>query len=322
MNQTKLLQTIIRLLPKGRSLNDALATALDISYDAAHRRTSLKSKISFEESIRLAAYFNFSLDMLREDVAGNIVAIHKTPQIATAQDLEHYFKTSTTSVAALSQVEKATLYYSAKDIPLFYTLDGSLLSRFKIYVWLRLLSDTQEDIAFESYQIPLSTITAAQELGQLYEEIPKIEIWDTTTYNSTLKQIHFYYQAGLLAAKTAVLLCDALNQLLQNIKKKVSAVDDRFKLYHNELLLMNNTVLIDTPHKKAFYVPFTFLSYFLATDEITCTQAMTYIEKQLKHSKLLNTSGERERNLFFEKLRQKINALRILVEASQVLDFE
>lgn len=320
--QVKLIHLITSSLPAGSSINDAIATALDISYDAAHRRTSGKSKLSLEESVQLASYFNCSLDVLKEDGLNNIVAMRKTQQIKTAADLENYFNTSSISVASLTALKNVTLYYSAKDIPIFHTLSGNLLTRFKIYVWLRLLSSSDKPVSFEAYKIPLSVIEAAKKLGNLYTGIPKTEIWDTTTFNSTLKQILFYYQAGMLTPETATSLCKQLSELLQSIAADVNNKDGDLNIYHNELLLMNNTVFIDTPYKKAFYVPFTFLSYFETSDVQTCEQAHTYIIEQLQQSKFLNTAGEREQHVFFKKIHDKIDALQRLISASDALGFE
>ncbi len=319
---SSLFSTIMRTLPKGISLNEAIAGALDISYDAAHRRTSGKSRLSLDEALRLAAHFNCSLDALQEEETKNIVAVQKTAIIESAQDLEKYFRQSAASIRELSRVAGVHLYYSAKDIPIFHVLDGNILTRFKIYVWLKLLSSTYENTTFEAFNLPLSTLEAAKELGLLYKSIPKTEVWDTTTFNSTLKQIHFYFQAGLLEAASATQLCEELSALMAKTHSDLRSSTGNYNVYHNELLLMNNTVLITSPYQKAFYVPFTFLSYFLATDNRTCDQAEAYIQKQLKNSKLLNTAGAASRNLFFNKISKRIDALETLVAAQEIVDFE
>ena len=70
------------------------------------------------------------------------------------------------------------------------------------------------------------------------------------------------------------------------------------------------------------YVPFTLLSYYKTSDKHTCKEAAIFLEKQLQNSKLLNTSGEKEQNTFFNKLYTKIDALNQLITATQNLDFE
>ncbi|AXT20888.1 hypothetical protein D7030_10995 [Flavobacteriaceae bacterium AU392] len=320
MFQNTLLQELQKALPTNTSLIDAVATALDISYDAAHRRTSLKSKFSLDESIILSKYYNLSLDKLFETSSKNYVALEKTKLIENELDLEQYFKHSHQSLQLLLKDVDSHILYSAKDIPLFYTIGDDLLSRFKIYVWLKLLDSNFKSDNFEQFAPSVSLIQSGKILGNLYDGLNITEIWDITTINSTLKQIHFYFYAGQISTDCALLLCESLHQLINKITCKIKT--SPYQLYYNELLLMNNNVLVTTPRQELLYVPFSFLSYFLTGDKLTCKQAKNYFDKQLLHSKLLNTAGEKEQQIFFNKIHNKISALEQLIKATQVLDFE
>ncbi|MFA4978855.1 MAG: hypothetical protein WC589_15170 [Sphingobacterium sp.] len=64
MYQEKLIQEIQRKIDPSKSLIEVIADALDISYDAAHRRISMKSKFSIGETVQLANRFSISLDKL------------------------------------------------------------------------------------------------------------------------------------------------------------------------------------------------------------------------------------------------------------------
>lgn len=309
-------------LPEGRSLNESVARILDISYDAAHRRTSLKSKFSLEESVLLAKHFNISIDALYGTVDNEYVSVQKTTQITNEEELQMYFESSYESLLPLLDRKDGTIYYSAKDIPLFYTLNGDRLSHFKMYVWLKLLDKTYRDKSFEQFFPKLSTLQSAKKLGELYYNLPTIEIWDVTTINSTLKQIHFYYKAGQMTVETAQELCGLLKDLLNQISIKVISRKHQFQLYYNELLLMNNNVLITTKQQQSLFVPYAMLSYYATSDQRTCNEAKDYFKKQLKHSKLLNTSGEKDQNTFYRKMMAKVDALFQLIQAENVLDFE
>ncbi len=322
MFQTEFLNHLKSELPENTSTIDAVATALDISYDAAHRRVSLKSKFSLDESIALAKYYNLSLDRLFETTATEFVTIEKTKHIETENDLQLYFEDSYNSLFPLLKRIDITIFYSAKDVPLFYNLNGDALSRFKYYVWLKLLNPELANKSFENFAPKPSLIEAGKKLGSLYYNLNTSEIWDITSVNSTLKQINFYYQAGQIKTKTALNLCLLLKQLIEQISTKLIAKDIEFKLYYNELHLMNNHVLVSTPESQLLYVPFTLLSYYKTSDDYTCKEAETFLNKQLQNSKLLNTAGEKERNTFFNKIYSKIDALYNLIEATQILDFE
>lgn len=322
MLQNTLLQEIIKQLPSNTSLNDAIATALEISYDAAHRRTSLKSKFSLEEGIQLAQRFNISLDSLYGLTHQQFVSVEKTITISNEKELQQYFENSYNSLTPLVNRKDCEVLYSAKDIPIFYTLNDNKLSRFKIYVWMKLLDKKLRNVSFENYHPDLTTIQTAKKLGDLYKNLQITEIWDTTTINSTLKQIHFYYKAGQTSLKTTLELCSLLKELLNEISLKVVSKKYPFKLYHNELLLNTNNVLVSTPKQQSLYVPFSMLSYYLTHDKRVFEEAKTEFNNQLRHSKLLNTSGEKEQNTFYRKMMQKIDALQELIKAEQALDFE
>lgn len=322
MKQQVFLDQIKKELPEGKSLNDAIARILDISYDAAHRRTSLKSRFSLEESLLLAKHFHISLDALFGTTEDQYVSVQKTKQISNEKELQLYFENSYQSLLPLLDQKDGVIYYSAKDIPLFYSIGNDRLSHFKMYVWLKLLDKTYRDKNFDQFSPQINTLQSAKKLGELYQNLPTIEIWDTTTINSTLKQIHFYYKAGQLSSDTALELCILLKDLLNSISTKVISRKSRFQLYYNELLLMNNNVLIVTKHQKSLFVPFNMLSYYTTSDQRTCNQAKAYFDKQLKHSKLLNTSGEKEQNTFYNKMMAKVDALHQLIQAENVLDFE
>ncbi len=322
MIHNKFLAQIKNQLPEQTSIIDAIATALDISYDAAHRRTSMKSKFSLEESVTLAKYYNVSLDQLFETIDAHNLSVEKTKTIHNENELKGYFENSANSLRPLLNQKDSQIYYSAKDIPIFYTIGSDILSRFKIYVWLKLLDDSFENKSFTEFAPKVGLLESAKNLGQLYQNLNTTEIWDVTTVNSTLKQIHFYNQAGHVTNKTALELCDALKNLMSMISDKVNSNASNFKLYYNELLLMNNNVFVSTPDQKSLFVPTSVLSYYLTSDRRTCEEAEIYLNKQMKHSKLLNTSGEKEKRTFFNKIKTKIDALKQLILATQILDFE
>ncbi|MHA7059874.1 hypothetical protein ACWGOQ_0021785 [Aquimarina sp. M1] len=322
MIQEKFLELIKKQISSKTSLIDEVATALDISYDAAHRRISKKSKISLEEGVTLAKYFNLSIDQLFSSEDEHIVAVKKTAPVRDMESLLAYYENSYKSLSPLINNPNVEMIYSAKDLPIFYTSDDNLLSKFKMYVWLKIMDSTLSDVRFSGFNPSLSLLESAKRLGNMYNDLNSVEIWDITTINSTLKQIHFYFESNALSSKDALEICDNLQQLIMRISKKIIEQKDNFKFYYNELLLMNNRVLVKTPSETSLYVPFTILSYYRTNDVTTCNQAEHFLKIQMDGSKLLSTAGEKERNLFFNKMYKKIDALRSLIIAKNVLEFE
>ena len=304
-SQELLLKTIQKKIGPTKSLLDAIATVLHISYDAAHRRVSLKSKFSIEEAVQLCLYYDVSMDsIIRKN---NKLVVEKTKEVEQMEDLLEYFKDSLQHLIEFRDKKEIRLYYSAKDIPLFYTIGGSLLSKFKLYVWSNLLIENNSIPAFEQFHLTSNIQEYSNQLIQLYESIEVHEIWNDTTINSTVQQILYFFESGLLKKETTIILYQELIDLLHKIESKCTHNDQKFHLYYNELLILNNNVIIGNLEKKKLFVPYTMLGYFITEDEKTTNNTQTFFRHQIKNSKSLNLSGTRDRKIFFNRAFQKIN---------------
>jgi hypothetical protein len=304
-HQESFLKAIRSKVSKSESLIDEIAAILEISYDASHRRISQKSKFSIDETIKLASHYNISLDNLFSKKEK--VIVEKTIEIETLKDMLQYFKSSAEQIAMLTKNPKTTLFYSAKDIPLFYFMDGTILSKFKAFVWLNLLNTNQKKVTFENFVIDESFSEYMQTLKKTYENTSVNEVWNDTTINSSLQQILYFYESGLLNLKSANALCKDLKRIINLIQEKCNASNTNFALYYNELILLNNNMMIETPEKLTMFVPYTLLGYFITDNEESCKNVHQFFKQQIINSKPLGQSGIKEQNLFFNRAIRKID---------------
>lgn len=287
------------------SIIEEIAGVLNISYDASHRRVSGKSKFSIEETIALANNFKISLDNLY--LANDKIIVEKTIEISSLNDMFLYFKKSAENFELLSQNPYTTLYYSAKDIPLFYFMEGTILSKFKAYVWINLLNSNNNQDSFENFVITESFMESMLKLKKVYEKVQVKEIWNDTTINSSLQQILYFYQSGLLSLKNAVALCNDLKRMLIKIKEKSNNQNSNYEIYYNEIILLNNNVLVQSENKLTLLIPYTLLGYFITENDSACQNVYQFFKQQIVVSKVLNYSGIKEQNLFFNKVNRKID---------------
>ncbi|UIR57406.1 hypothetical protein LZQ00_06205 [Sphingobacterium sp. SRCM116780] len=313
MYQERLIHAIQKRIGQKKSILEAISQALEISYDAAHRRISMKSKFSIEETVKLAQHFGISMDTTFQ--GADQVLVKKTKEIKSLTDLADYFDQSIKSFSDYKRSADTTLFYSAKDIPLFYLIESNLLSKFKLYVWSNLLNFEKEETKFESFQVQAPLSLKTQKMRDFYQDISRHEIWNDTTINSTLQQILYFFQSGLLAAETARLLCDNLLELISSVEEKCTAKNEQYKLYYHELLILNNNVLISDTEQMSLFVPYTMLGYFITKDLHTCQNVSDFFQHQLKNSKLLNKAGTRDKKMFFNKMYQKIAFFKNQIEA-------
>ncbi|PZU89459.1 MAG: transcriptional regulator [Chryseobacterium sp.] len=302
----ELLLKEIRTKIGDKSLNDELANVLNISYDAAHRRTSLKSKFSLEESLQLAKFYNISLDRFLGN-SDNLL-VKKTKAVNKTEDLHSFFDNTLDILSSISFSDDSVIYYSAKDIPFFYTLSDTPLSRFKIYVWMNLLNSKQVFIPFQDFQ-PEPFNSKTQVLKEIYERQNVIELWNDMTISSILLQVSFYFEIGLLRKEGAVNILSELNDLIHYIENKTET-NPRFQIYQNELAHLSNDIFISNGSQSIMAIPCNMFGYLLTNDAKTCKETLNYFEHQIKNCKSLNTAGNRDRKLFFNRMYEQIENLK------------
>lgn len=301
--QEILLKDIRTKIDKEVSLIEEVATALNISYDAAHRRISLKSKFTIEETVILCDYFDISMDNLfrKEDK----YVLDKTKTIKSISDFKLYLEKSAQLLKDFKS-NNSTVYYSAKDIPLHYTIGGTLLSKFKIYVWLNILT-AEQNLSFENFKIEESMLNESSQLVTVFENTNRVEIWNDTTINSALQQVFYFFEAGLLNYNNAKLIIEDIKNIILNIEKKIQNNTLNFDIYYNELLVLNNTVLFTNEKKSTFFIPHNMLSYYVTSDTKICVDEKEFIINQLKNSKSISKSGKKDQKIFFNRMHQKID---------------
>ncbi|GAA4290018.1 hypothetical protein [Aestuariibaculum suncheonense] len=300
------------------SFVNEIAEILDIGYDAAYRRINLKTSLTLDESVKLAKHFNISLNKLFEIGNKNSIVTELSPPINDVKGLEHWIRESTKHVITVKKIKNAQFIYSSKDIPIFHTLTDSLLTRYKMYVWLKDLNVemAKSKISFDDWvqTIPKSLLTSAFDLGEIYKHTNIIELWSDNTVNGSIQQVLYYFEAGLVSKEYALQICDDIRDVINHVEDKtinqsigVQNSSNSFMLYKCDLQTLSNTIMVITPYGKIFFSPFTVLSYFKVEHKETCEMMYEFLQKLMSNSKLLTTTGERDRTIFFKKVHQKIS---------------
>ncbi|WP_128572430.1 hypothetical protein [Chryseobacterium sp. P1-3] len=106
-------------------------------------------------------------------------------------------------------------------------------------------------------------------------------------------------------------------KLIENeaLNEKKNGQEAYFKLYQNDLLIMNNSVFIKFLDQKMLFLPYSILSYYYTLDERVCNNYEKSLELILKNSELLSANNK-ARNIFFNKMYNKIEQLKKSIQLS------
>jgi len=323
--QKELFVLIKHALPSHISLVDEIADLLHISYDSVYRRIRGEKPISLNELKILCEHFHLSLDQVLQ--SKNESVVFYAPEInGPAPDFREYLKGVLKQLKYFNSFEKREMLYQCKDAPFFYFYLFPEIGSFKTFCWIKTVLDHPDyrDKTFSFHEFPFEE---CNELGQQiireYSILPSTELWNLESFNSSLNQLEYYRDAGLFkSAGEFIEVLHSFEKMLDHIQdqaqlgiKFMPAGTDithkaPFKFYVNEIILGNNSFLLDLNGERLSIITFNALDYMLTKDIRFSKKLFDGFNTLVTRSTLISGTGEKERNKFFRVQREKIAQLK------------
>lgn len=321
--QEVLFQTIKTRLPSNISFVHDLSELLGISYDSAYRRIRGEKELSLEELKSICLHYNISVDTLF-NFQSNQVVFNSLALGEGGFTFENWLQSLLEGVKRVYNSHTREIIYAAKDLPVFYYFEWPEIAAFKIYFWNKTLIPSSE------YENKLITLEAPKHLFEIghqmlsyYIKIPTVEIWSEATIASILRQIEFCQVAGFFEKTEDVFrLCDSLDSWLSHVQRQAElgfqfmlgtpaeGIENSYKLYINEVLVSDNTILVTMDGQKTSYYTYNVINQLITTNPAFCNQVDGTLRNLMKKSTLVSGTSEKERHRFFNALHEKVKILR------------
>ncbi len=294
---------------------EQLIQMLHVSEATMRRKLHAESAFTIDEVYILQQHFGFSIDALSPHAPTNKklfstkeFALLDTP-IAT---VDNYVSNLLADFNNIGLLGSPHLYYAAKDLPLFCYFSSSTLTSFKLYIWYITLFDAKATkIKYKADWLPESVLAKAKQLYTMYNAIPSTEIWNTETINSTLHQIEYCTQIGNLTKVDGFKILSAMHTFVDTLQEHTEQQQKNdgiiYKLYINEILLLDNTVLFEIGDLKLYYIPYQTLNFLSTTEAPFTNQAFAWFDKQTAKSTLVNGEAENDRTRIMNMYRAEID---------------
>lgn len=293
-------------------LVDVLMDALNVSSDSAYRRIRNEKILTLDEILVICRKFQISFDETIEDSDSNTVAFSFNFKDSNYDFLEYL----DTVIQQLNKIKKenGVMYYSAKDIPIFHFFQNKELTAFKIYYWLRTMSNSTTELSqnkFSFDMIPAKLQEVTKQIYTSYSQVKSHEIWNHETIHSTINQIIYYKDLSYISEPQAIILLNKLrdtilhlqeeveNEYKYHIGNKAIGEEANFKFYFNEILAADNSIYAEYGETKESYKPHIVLNYMTTTNEQYCDYTKSIFEGVIKKSTLISGVNEKDRSLFF-----------------------
>ena len=325
--QENLFKAIRSGLAPNISFVHELSELLEISYDSAYRRIRGEKELSLEELKKVSLHYRISIDSLF-NFQSNHVIFNSLAIGEGGMDIEKWLQSLLEAMKRIHGSKEKEIIYAAKDIPVFYFFEFPEIAAFKIYFWNKaLIPSSGYENKKLSLEAPENLYKIGRHLLSQYIKIPTIELWSEETISSVIRQIEYCFVSGFFVSNDDVFrLCDVLESWLDHVQSQAEhgfqymlgttpeGVENSYRLYHNEVLVTDNTILVKTDGQKTTYNTYNVINQLITTNPVFCDQIEKSLRNLMQKSTMISGTSAKERHRFFNTLHEKVRALRSRIE--------
>ncbi len=321
-------QHIKGLLPSHLSLVDEVADVLNISNDSAYRRIRGEKPIALEEIKKLCTHFEISLDQLLH-LNSNCFLFNGRITNNTDFNFEKWLLACEQVLDTVISHKPNYLIFLAKEIPFFYYFLFPEIAAFKCFFFMKsiLYYEDWKGAKFSIKDDYSKYFTIGNRIFNKYASIPGTEIWSIENITSTIHQIEFYRDTGIVTDDDAVCLFDRLlgvidhleRQAEHGLKLKLDQKPDSnivyapFKMFINELIMGDNMQLAQLGDKQVTYINHSVINFIATTDVAFNNYMKKTMDGITQKSTLISEVNEKERIMFFNRQRAKVKTAKQLI---------
>lgn len=295
-------QKVQQKLSDPRKIGYAVSNTLGISSSNAYKRIRGDSKLTADELFLLLTEFDIDLQEFEgiTELTSHLSAIRPS-FIRDVSSLTRYLEETRGMLSAMTNMGH-TLYYSARDMPLFHYFFSDNLARFKHLIWLR-STNYSESKNLRMEDISLGILWNSRELFDLYGHMTTMELWSERTISNMLVQINFVVENFILEKDEARLIIEDLRQLIKHLQANCQE-DSAHQLYLMPYLNMANNAYIETHGIKTVFLSFADINYIRTSNASMCADMKMWFEEQKLLAIHLNRNPVRADRLFRLYLKQ------------------
>jgi hypothetical protein len=320
--QINLFQYIKSVIPANISFVDEIADVLEISNDSAYRRIRGEKEITFDEIQKLSNRFKISIDQVLNLKNDGILFSGHFIDEGNFDFMRYLDEVQYASVNYIAGFKQKELFYFSKDISNFYYYMYPELASFKFFFWMKtiLKFPAYAQSKFNAKEIQEQFFEKAKKIALVYVQIPSSEILNVENIQITLRQIEYYKDTGIFSSKAELdLLYTRLHEMVNHMEaictagkkfmpgQKPIQSDACVKMYVNDFVIGDNFFLAVVNDKKICFLNHNTVNFLTTQDEKFCEYSYSFLKNIINKSNLISEAGERERSIFFNLIRQRID---------------
>ncbi len=323
--QQQLFSHLKENIPSHLSLVDDLCELLDLSSDSVYRRIRGEKPITLAELRKISEHYTVSIDQLIQQ-PNESVLFNAPGMNGTSDNFADYLADMLKQFKYFNSFTTKKMHYLCKDSTIWNFYLFPEIAAFKTFFWSKTINN-QPDLAhkvFSYEEFPYhDCFLLGQQVLQENNQIPCVELWNLESMHSTINQVAYYRDAGNFKENSDFLCVIAsLHEMIDHLQLQAEkgvkfmpgATDLSYKapieFYVNELILGNNTMVITLDDTDLTMVTYGVLHYLFTKDARFADKVKDSFDTLLSRSTLISKTGEKDRNRFFNALREKVNSIK------------
>jgi len=323
--QKELFSYIKNSLPQHISMVDEIAEMLNLSYDSVYRRIRGEKPLALHELKLLCEKFKLSVDQLLHLKTESI--LFDAPGMnGNSVEFINHINGILRQFTYFNSFREKEIFYLCKDSTIWNFYLFPEIAAFKTFFWTKTINNdpalSNKDFSYNEYPFK-DCYEVGQKVLREFNKIPCVELWNTESMISTINQIAYYRDAGNFKTQSDFdgvlqsfhLMIDHLQHQAEKGVKFMpgdgpAAYQAPIQFYVNELILGNNTMAIKLDSNILSMVTYSVYHYLFTRDERFANKVMSSFNSLLSRSTLISKTGEKDRNRFFNAIREKVNSLK------------
>ncbi len=325
--QQQLFSLIKGLIPPHISMVDQVSEVLSISTDSAYRRIRGEKSISLDELYLLAGHFKISIDQLLHLKTDAFVFTGRTTNNSDFK-YENWLESVVAHLQYFLSFKPCHLFYLAKEIPFYYYFLVPEVAAFKSFFFMKSI------LYYEDWKTAKFSVeddysrfhVLMKQSSDLFATLPSTEVWSIENITSTLHQVEFYRATGSVKSDhDALVVLDKLGEMIDHIELQAeygvklkkgqspSQSDVPYKMFINEIIIGDNMQLMQLGDKYMTAINHSVINYITTMDEAFNQYSKRALENHAQKSTLISGVNEKDRLMFFNRLREKVAASKKLI---------
>lgn len=306
-----------RLNPNLR-LVDVIGDVLNIGSDSAYRRLRGEKELTLSELVKLSVYFDISIDTLLNYSSDNLIFRYTPFVLSDMKGYTSYIRVLSNLYEGLVKAKSKEILTTSQGIPIFHFTPFTELAFFKLYTWNQSINRNQ--ITYDQFVSSLNRDELSliyDKINNAYSQIPSTEIWSENTIEPILRLLDYHFDMHCFESKHyPILLCHQLLKMVENIEfwtkhecKEQKGKVVYFRMYLSTMDMENNFVITKCDDVNTTSIKLFTVNGIVTSNYVFCEETEKWIRSVISKSLCLSGSSDRERFIFFQKLKNRINNL-------------